>query len=109
MGGPEQVTADRIALSRDVMHFAAGLLRMIRRARRVMRKRPLRAANVGHAHRRELHSAQLLRRKRDRHAENTVEDAVVAQHAPKRLALPQHPHIRPPTERKTQWAKTDRT
>ena len=64
-----------------------------RRLRRVVRKHSLRAAQVGHAHRRELHAAQLLRRKRDRHADDAIEDAVVAQDAPKRLALSQQPHV----------------
>ena len=64
-----------------------------RRARRVMGKRPLRAAQVGNAHGRQLHAAELLGRKRDRHAEDAVEDAVAAENAPERLTLAEQPHV----------------
>ena len=91
----DQVGADGVALAGDVMDLAADLLALVANAGRVIGEHPLRAAQVGDAHRRQQDPAQLLGGKRDRHAEDATEDAVLAQDVPERLALAEQPHARP--------------
>ena len=98
---PDQVGADHVARPDDVMHLAAGLPRPVLPAGgrvgvgpgRVVGEHPLRAAQVGDAHRRQQHAAQLLRRERDRHADDATEDAAVAQEVPERPALAEQPDV----------------
>ena len=95
MVGADQLGLHRVALADDGVDVAADLLALVPAAGRVVGEHPLRAAQVGHAHRREQHAAQLLRRERDRHAQDAAEDAVVAQDVPERAALAQEPDGRP--------------
>ena len=75
------------------MDLAADLLPLVPRPGRVIREHALRAAQVGDAHRRKQHAPQLLRREGDRHAQDAVEDPVLAEDVPERLALAEQPHI----------------
>src|ERR1700733_15573798 len=83
---------DAVTLAGDVMPLAADLLTLVASARRVVREHPLRAAQVGDAHRRQQNAAQLFGRKRDRDAENATEDAVLAEDVPEGLAFPEESH-----------------
>ena len=90
---PDEMGADRVAVAFDAMHLAADPFRLARRPRGVVGEHPLRAAQVGDAHRRQQHAAELLRREGDRHADDAAEDAVVAQVVPERPALAEQPHV----------------
>ncbi len=88
-----QICADRAAIAGDVMDVAAGRLAYVPIAGGIKREHALCAAEVGNAHGREQHAAQLLGREGDRHTEDAIEDAVLAEDAPERLALAEQPYI----------------
>ena len=91
----DEIGADGVALAGDVMDLAADLLTLVANAGRVIGEHPLRAAQVGDAHRRQQHPAQFFGGKRDRHAEDAAKDAVLAEDVPERLALAEQAHARP--------------
>ena len=67
--GPISPAFDRVALPRDAMGFTA-VVCSPRSGRVCSRKRPLRAAEIGNAHPRKLHAAELLRREGDGHPQD---------------------------------------
>ena len=58
----DEVGADGVALAGDVMNLAADLLALVADAGRVVGEHPLRAAQVGDAHRRQQDPVQLFGR-----------------------------------------------
>ena len=81
--------ADGSALAADAHAFTAEFAvtgEAFFAALREIEKRALGAAQVGDAHRGELHAVKLVGWKSDRHAQDGAEDARVAEHVPKRFA-----------------------
>src|SRR5205085_1859227 len=79
----DQPRANRVAVQRNGLRVAAGWFIAALALRGVKGEHALGATQVGDAHGRELHAAQFLRRKGDRHALDATCDPVLAQDAPK--------------------------
>src|SRR5579871_3270967 len=89
----DQLAANGIAVLDDEVDVAAGLFSIAMSAGGEMRERTLCAAQVRHAHGRELNATQLLRGKGNRHAQDAVEDAMLAEHMPERFAFAKQANV----------------
>ena len=94
VGGPSRSPRSMLPRRCDMVHFAAGLFAFVRAAGWCRcENMPWVPRRSGSAHGRQLHAAELFGRKGDRHAEDAVENAVVAEDGPERLALAQQTHV----------------
>ena len=95
-GGPSSRAVEAVRrFSMQLDARAAFLEPAARRPRGEERERALRAEQIGHAHRAQLGAVELVRRKRDRHAEHRAPDVVIAENRPERPGLAQQAQFGP--------------